>query len=73
MNNDENSEVKLIDFGLALKLSPKNIEEGIIVGKRPVGTASYMSPETIRQCQYSAKTDVWYVFSFLSSILVHVA
>jgi Ca2+-binding EF-hand superfamily protein len=44
---------------LAIKATPFSIEQGLRLGKRPAGTASYMAPETIRSCEYSAKSDVW--------------
>lgn len=59
VSRDPESDVKLIDFGLAIKTTSFCIEQGVRLGKRPAGTASYMSPETIRNCEYSAKSDVW--------------
>eukprot|EP01035_Chromulina_nebulosa_P017643 gene17643-23222_t len=59
VNDDDDSNVKLVDFGLAVKLNSNDIVNGIQIGKRPVGTAIYMSPETILSSTYSEKSDVW--------------
>lgn len=51
--------MKLIDFGLAIKATDDQISDGIRIGKKPAGTGSYMAPEIIKSCCYSAKSDVW--------------
>jgi serine/threonine protein kinase len=62
VNNDVSdiADIKLIDFGLSVRVGPKdNIQAGLQIGQRPVGTRTYMAPETVQYCRYSAKTDTW--------------
>mmetsp|Transcript_4366 Transcript_4366/g.6687 ORF Transcript_4366/g.6687 Transcript_4366/m.6687 type:complete len:392 (+) Transcript_4366:99-1274(+) len=51
---DEDSPIKLIDFGLSRRHVP-GMEPNL---SNPVGTAYYMSPELLK-CNYSAPTDIW--------------
>lgn len=51
-SNDEDSEIKIIDFGLSKKFSKINFKQ--VLG----GTAYYMSPEVI-DCHYDYGCDIW--------------
>jgi serine/threonine protein kinase len=51
------SHIKLIDFGLAVQVDDVNTSTRI--GSRPEGSVMYMAPETLNNCWYSAKTDIW--------------
>jgi serine/threonine protein kinase len=64
-SNQENTEVKLIDFGLMVKL-PSN---GIFLCETIHGTAGYVAPESIKYCQYSTKSDIWQAGCILYSLL----
>ena len=55
-NMDENSPVKVIDFGLAKKHSSRN---KYVTGFG--GTVTYMAPEILREMPYSSKADIWSV------------
>jgi serine/threonine-protein kinase len=61
----EEGEVKLLDFGLARALDrPRLTEPG-----RPLGTASYMSPEQVRGEEVRPASDVWAVGAVLFEML----
>ena len=55
-----NEQIKILDFGLAKKISPENAaqsfetQSGVIMG-----TAGYMSPEQARGQTVDARTDIW--------------
>lgn len=60
VDESHSSDLKLIDFGLAVKLSADDIDKGVRIRTRAaVGTQGYMSPEIIRDFVYSSKSDVW--------------
>eukprot|EP00573_Skeletonema_grethae_P002899 CAMPEP_0201691774 /NCGR_PEP_ID=MMETSP0578-20130828/4843_1 /ASSEMBLY_ACC=CAM_ASM_000663 /TAXON_ID=267565 /ORGANISM="Skeletonema grethea, Strain CCMP 1804" /LENGTH=375 /DNA_ID=CAMNT_0048177035 /DNA_START=52 /DNA_END=1179 /DNA_ORIENTATION=- len=52
--SDEDSPIKLIDFGLSRRHVP-GVEPNL---SNPVGTAYYMAPELLK-CNYSTPTDIW--------------
>lgn len=52
-DNDENSEIKLIDFGLSKIIGPKERS------KDPFGTIPYAAPEIILRKPYSHSVDIW--------------
>ena len=47
--------MKICDFGIAKVLHGKGYER-----TQTSGTLEYMSPESIKNKEYSLKTDVWY-------------
>jgi serine/threonine protein kinase len=51
------SHVKLIDFGLAVQVPNVNVSTRI--GSKPEGSAMYLAPETLNNCWYSCKSDIW--------------
>ena len=53
---DEDSPVKIIDFGLAKKYSSRN---QYVTGFG--GTVTYMAPEILREIPYTSKADIWSV------------
>lgn len=60
VNQTDSSPIKLIDFGLAIRLPLDEIDNGItVVAKIPTGTQGYISPETLSIGKYSSKSDVW--------------
>jgi len=54
-SSDEDSDIRLIDFGLSRKHAKGNAPMST-----PVGTAYYMSPELLKG-KYDASTDIWSV------------
>ncbi|CAJ1965565.1 unnamed protein product [Cylindrotheca closterium] len=57
-----NTNVKIIDFGLARKLPLTESANGTIVDHRlttKVGTAYYVAPEVLLQDSYDSKCDIW--------------
>ena len=60
---DDSGRVKVLDFGLARRLSPADGApfsiEGSTIPGRPVGTASYMAPERILQLPLDARCDLF--------------
>ena len=59
---DDNSAIKLIDFGLAGSLNT-----GLL--KTPCGTPNYVAPEILRQKPYDTKVDMWSIGVILYIIL----
>lgn len=57
------SRVKLIDFGFAIRLGPK---EKV---RETCGSMQYMAPETFAGLSYDTKADVWSIGSLLYSML----
>ncbi|MEM7468248.1 MAG: protein kinase [Pseudomonadota bacterium] len=51
---DQESQVKLLDFGIA-----KIVEAGASVTSRALGTVSYMSPEQFNAQEQDERTDIW--------------
>ena len=47
--------LKLIDFGLALRLTQPVVREE----NNPMGTPNYIAPEVIKDSIYSKKADIW--------------
>jgi serine/threonine protein kinase len=64
-SDQEDTQVKLIDFGLMVKLPPN----GIFLCETIHGTAGYVAPESIQDCQYSSKSDIWQAGCILYSLL----
>ncbi len=53
MNNDPESEIKVIDFGASAKYDKEFLS-------KPIGTPFYVAPEVIsKNPQYDEKCDVW--------------
>lgn len=67
--------VKILDFGLAKKLSPAELSETTLplnTLTQPgaiVGTLQYMAPETLRGEPADARTDIWALGAVLSEML----
>jgi len=58
----EHGHVKVLDFGLARRLTPTDANagmEGSTIPGRPLGTASYMAPERILQLPLDARSDLF--------------
>ena len=53
VNNFEEIDIRLIDFGLAKEIKGKRLKD-----KQKIGTHTYMSPEVIEGI-YSSKCDMW--------------
>ena len=53
VSNDEDSEIKLIDFGLSKTFGPGEI------CKEPYGTLCYAAPEILMQHPYDKSVDCW--------------
>jgi calcium-dependent protein kinase len=65
LNNQKNSQIKIIDFGLSQCVEKKNLVQvltgrnyGNITMKAPVGTPHYISPEVLNG-KYNQKCDIW--------------
>lgn len=56
MSNEENSSIKIIDFGLMVRLADG---QSIFQDRDVVGTEGFFAPESIQSHQYSYKSDVW--------------
>lgn len=54
----DNAKIKLIDFGLATRLSKKGHKSAVNGIKSRVGTIMFMAPEVIKQ-YYTYKCDLW--------------
>jgi serine/threonine protein kinase len=67
--------VKILDFGLAKKLSPTELGEATLPPNtltQPgaiVGTLQYMAPETLRGEPADARTDIWALGAVLAEML----
>ncbi|CAG8637323.1 3597_t:CDS:2, partial [Paraglomus occultum] len=61
---DADGNIKLADFGHAIKLADANDRRNSVVG-----TTSWMAPEVIRASQYDTKVDIW----SLGVVLVEMA
>ena len=69
--SDKTGRLKVLDFGLAQRLSPQALEEATrsansIEGPVIAGTVGWMSPEVLRGAPADARSDLWAV-----GILVH--
>ena len=56
VNNEEDSKIKLIDFGMMVRVMPPH---EVYTSGRLQGTAGYYAPESINHQEYSYKTDIW--------------
>lgn len=63
VNEDPNSDIKLIDFGLSCNIKPNEYRTS------PVGTPYYVAPEVLRR-RYNYKCDIWSIGVIAYMILV---
>jgi serine/threonine protein kinase len=57
--DDDNEVMKLIDFGIAKKLTENSYDEMKTLPGMVVGTPAYMSPERCMEEPYDARTDIY--------------
>lgn len=62
---NENSSLKLVDFGLSAKYSTKNTS----TLTEKCGTAIYMAPEVYTNYEYSKYVDIWSVGIIMYTII----
>lgn len=53
VNSKENSDVKIVDFGLSKMIGPTQMCH------EPFGTLAYVAPEVLLQKPYNKGVDVW--------------
>lgn len=53
VNTDENSDIKIVDFGLSKTFGPGE------TCKEPFGTLCYVAPEILLQRSYEKSVDLW--------------
>ena len=53
VSKDENSDVKIVDFGLSKMVGPGQL------CTEPFGTLTYVAPEVLQQIPYGKEVDVW--------------
>lgn len=56
MSNNENSDIKIIDFGLMVRLADG---QSVYQDRDVVGTEGFFAPESLSGYQFSFKSDVW--------------
>ncbi|KAM0072684.1 putative protein kinase Group-Pl-3 family [Helianthus debilis subsp. tardiflorus] len=61
--NDDNSTLKIADFGFARSLQPRNLAETLC------GSPLYMAPEIMQLHKYDAKADLWSVGAILFQLV----
>nr|GMC97587.1 serine/threonine-protein kinase ATG1c-like isoform X2 [Ipomoea batatas] len=61
--NDENSILKIADFGFARSLQPRGLAETLC------GSPLYMAPEIMQLQKYDAKADLWSVGAILFQLV----
>ncbi|KAD5317463.1 hypothetical protein E3N88_17409 [Mikania micrantha] len=61
--NDDNSILKIADFGFARSLQPRNLAETLC------GSPLYMAPEIMQLHKYDAKADLWSVGAILFQLV----
>lgn len=65
VNHEEDSPVKVIDFGMMVKIAPG----GVHTSKRTQGTRGFVAPESLNTFEYSAKSDFWQAGCTLYALL----
>jgi serine/threonine protein kinase len=66
VSHDEDSRVKLIDFGMMVSIPP---ETGVYKSKGVQGTRGFVAPESLKNSEYSAKSDFWQAGCTLYALL----
>ncbi|CAE7487487.1 CPK5, partial [Symbiodinium microadriaticum] len=66
VNHDEDSPVKVIDFGMMVSLPP---DGSVYKSTGAQGTRGFVAPESLRSFEYSPKSDLWQAGCTLYSLL----
>jgi len=70
---DEDSPVKIIDFGLMVRLKDSlcrsGLQTGVYQDRKRQGTPGFVAPESLTDMQYSSASDVWQAGCVLYSLL----
>lgn len=66
-SQEVSTEMKIIDFGLMIAVDDP--DEGVVITPGYWGTPGYYAPETLLECRYSAKTDIWQAGCILYTLL----
>jgi serine/threonine-protein kinase len=67
--DEQNAQIKLLDFGIAKLLRPEPGEAGLTTEERRLGTSHAMAPEQIRGATIDGRTDVYALGALLFRLL----